>query len=77
MLEQFAVARASGALVVLYIYGLKGMLRIFKSYKDGLSWKENIGANLGKGIGNWISLLFSSDLHIFILIVIFSAIFAE
>jgi len=77
MLEQFAVAGASGALVVLYVYGLKGTIRIFKSHKEGLSWRENIITNLGKSISNWLSFIFSSIIHIFILLVILSAIFAE
>ncbi len=60
MLDQVIISGLSGALIIVYFFGLGIIFRIFRDHRDkGLSWKESFKSNV-KGVRSWIFFSFAA-----------------
>lgn len=66
MLEQIIISGISGAFIILYVYGLAIIVKIFNDHRDNnKSWKDSFHNNV-KNIQGWILFIFTSFLTLFI-----------
>jgi hypothetical protein len=58
MLDQIIIAGATGAIIILSIFGFAKIIQVIKKNKEGISLKESILSILGKSFVSWIATIF-------------------
>jgi hypothetical protein len=61
---QLLVGATTGALAVVYVFGLRSTAKIFQIHRGGVSWHMSIKDVLGRKIGSWACFIFASLLNL-------------